>query len=197
MAPHEGGVQPADRHQPDGVHGEHQAVLRRGQPVDVLEHERRARDVEEERTRREGRRDAYPMRGRCRTTRFVTASVWLIPPEWRSSGARVSGRMTVTASKPAAPSSDNTTKMPRQDVTLIKRPPKRGAAMCAMPLTNMRSENTRAAAAPSSRSRTTARAMTTATPPSRALREAEHDERRRAGLATITPAAAMSRRSRR
>ena len=56
--------------------------------------------------------------------------------------------------------------MPRHDVIASSWPPTSGANTGATPVTSISSANTRAAAVPRNRSRTTARAMTTPAPPS-------------------------------
>jgi hypothetical protein len=91
------------------------------------------------------------------------------PPPRRRSGGRVSGA-AVAPARMSAPTAASTKKMPRQDITRISWPPMTGAIDGATPVTRMRSENTRAAACPLVRSRTTAFEMTIAMPPANPCR---------------------------
>ena len=97
-----------------------------------------------------------------RNVRSVTPS----PPPCRRSGGSVSGSHSTVATSSGIPITASTMKIPRHEVIVSACPPTSGANTGATPITAISSANTRAAAAPLNRSRTTARAITTPAPPS-------------------------------
>ena len=99
--PHQPTIDLAGDHQTDRVERERQAELLRAEPVHVLERERRAGDVGEQRAEAEpaGQRVDEEAAVACRL-RASTAAIVSTPPACRASGGSVSGR-TNTARSPA------------------------------------------------------------------------------------------------
>ncbi len=89
------------------------------------------------------------------------------PPPCRPAGASVSGSARSVTTNSGTPIAASRTKIPRHEVIASAWPPTSGANTGATPVTIISRANIRAAIAPSKRSRTTARAITTPTPPAR------------------------------
>ena len=88
------------------------------------------------------------------------------PPSWRRDAGSVSGSVKAAAAS-SAPMTASTTNWPRQSANRAIWAPASGARIGARPVTSTMSENTRAASAPSNRSRTIARAITIPAAPAR------------------------------
>ena len=160
-APHQGAADLAHDHDADGVHREREAERLGRQAVEVLEHERRARDVREHRRERERRRERVAHErpvGQQQPERAAQLA--------QAAGAAALERQRLAAGEAApprtaaAPMAASTTNTPRHEVASSSWPPMIGARMGARPLTSIVSAKKRASAVPVCRSRTTARAMT-------------------------------------
>ena len=167
----------ADDDQPDGVEAEQQAEGLRGGAVDLLDDERRGRDVGEQRG--EGEAAGEHVAGEDAVGEQVAHGAQGLAD---AAAVPLRGRQGLGQPRPdqsgeqRSPMTVRTTNTPRQSVTRRIWPPISGATIGATPEISMRVEKKRAMATPSYRSRTTARAMTMPGRAREALSQPEGDQ---------------------